>query len=181
MGARTMRIVAVAPLAVLLGAALPARAATTAELLRCQKGVHSRVASFVKFVETALSNCTYRVESCQLAQEIDGDDPTQCLASASSTCSSLSAKVPGAKSSYTGKALLMCSTVPLGDLEQYVGGLGFFGVSSVCSAGTVNDLLECIFDGAQCSAERTLFTLDPRAADALTAAGVAGAHPCVGP
>jgi hypothetical protein len=86
-----------------------ARGATTAQLLRCQKGIHSRAASFVKAVETALSNCAYKVEACQLAQEIDGDDPTSCLASATATCTSLSAKIPSYKLAYSDKALLVCS------------------------------------------------------------------------
>jgi hypothetical protein len=38
-----------------------------------------------------------------------------------------------------------------------------------------------MFDAAQCAAERTVFALDARAADALATAGVAGAHPCIGP
>ncbi len=171
-------IVAAASLAFLVAPCTTA--ATTAELVRCQKGVHGRIASFVKVVETTLSTCAYRVEACQLAQEIDGDDPTGCLASASAACGAYSAKIPGAKSSYRGKALIVC-TVPLADLEAYVGGLGFFAASGACGAASVNDLLECLFDAAQCSAEHTVFALDPRAADALATAGIAGAHPCVGP
>jgi hypothetical protein len=163
-----------------LAAALPAPAATTAELLRCQKGIHTRTASFVKLVQTGLSNCAYKVELCKLAQEIDGDDPTACLASATAACASASAKVQSYKSAYLGKALLVCNvTIP--DLEAYVGGLGFFGENASCGATNVNDLLECIFAAAQCSAERTLLALDPRAPDSLAMAGVAGAHPCVGP
>jgi hypothetical protein len=174
-----MRI-AVGLLAIALGAASPARAATTAELLRCQKGIHSRAASFVKLVETALSSCAYKVESCQLGQEIDGADPSACLASATASCTSLSARVPSYKATYSTKAQLVCG-VPLADLAPYVAGLGMSPQIGTCGASTTSDLIACIFTAAQCSAERTVFALDPRAQDALSTAGVAGAHPCVGP
>ena len=163
-----------------MGAALPARAATTADLLRCQKGIHTRVSSFVKLVQTGLGNCTYKVELCKLAQEIDGEDPTSCLAAATSYCAKASAKVPQYKSLYLGKTLVLCN-VTVADLEPYVSGLGFFGPNTTCAATSVPDLIACLFDGAQCSAERTLFTLDPRAQDSLSTVGLAGAHPCVGP
>jgi hypothetical protein len=167
--------------AVLVLALVPsAHGATTAELVRCQKGIHSRAASFVKAVETALSNCAYKVEACQLAQEIDGDDPTACLASATATCTSLSAKIPGYKLAYSDKALLVCG-IPVADVTPFVAGLGMSTNVAACSATTMNDLIACLFTAAQCSAERTVFALDPRAQDALTTAGVAGAHPCVGP
>jgi len=165
---------------VVLALAPVTHGATTAQLLRCQKGIHSRAASFVKAVETALSNCAYKVEACQLAQEIDGEDPTSCLASVTATCASLSAKIPNYKLAYSDKALLVC-TVPVADLAPFVAGLGMFTNVGTCGATTMNDLIACLFTTAQCSAERTLFALDPRAQDALTTAGVAGAHPCVGP
>jgi hypothetical protein len=176
-----MRIaVAGAFLAGVLGVAASARAATTSQLLRCQKGIHSRAASFVKAVETALSNCAYKVESCQLEQEIDGVDPTACLASASAACSKFSSKIPSYKLLYADKALLVCG-LPLGDTAPFVAGLGMFTNAGVCGATTMQELIDCFFTAAQCSAERTVFKLDPRAQDALTAAGIAGAHPCVGP
>jgi hypothetical protein len=157
-----------------------AQAASTGELLRCQKGIHSRAASFVKAVETALSNCAFKVESCQLQQEIDGDDPTSCLAAASATCGSLSAKIPNYKLVFSDKALLVCS-LPVADVAPFVAGLGMQVNLDACGAATMQDLISCIFTTAQCDAERTVFLLDPRAQDALTTAGVASAHPCVSP
>jgi hypothetical protein len=170
---------------VLVAAALcmarPASAATMAELLRCQKGIHTRAASLTKAVQTVLASCTYKIETCQLAQEIEGTDATQCLASASAACATYSAKVPAYKSSYETKALVACNVVPLADLQQWVAGLGLAAVSQGCAASTVVELVSCIFDATQCSAERTLFVLDPRAQYALATAGVAAAHPCVAP
>ncbi len=165
----------------LLGVALPASAAPLADLLRCDKAIHGRASIFAGVVQSALASCAIKIESCQLAQEIDGDDPTQCLASASAMCGAYSAKVAAYKSAAESKAASGCLTVPLGDLQQYVAGLGFFAVGTTCAASTAIDLLGCIFDGAQCASERTLFTLDPRAADALATAGIGAAHPCVGP
>ena len=157
-----------------------ARAASTPDLLRCQKGIHSRAGAFIKAVETALTNCAYKIESCQLAQEIDGDDATACLAAASAACSSLSAKLPGLKSLYADKALAACA-VSVADVAPYVAGLGMSSEIGACGAGTMHELVACVFTAAQCSAERTVFVLDARAQDALTTAGIAGAHPCVGP
>ena len=168
-------------LAALFAGALSAQAAAPAELLKCQKAIHVRALTFSKLVQTALSNCAFKVESCQLAQEIDGEDPTQCLASAAASCASYSAKIPAYKSSASSKVVLVCNTVPLDDLKQYVAGLGFAAADAGCTVSSVTDLLTCLFDGAQCTTERILFTLDPRAADALATAGVVAAHPCVGP
>ena len=177
---RTSFLFAGTLVAAAIAVAPPAHAASTSELLRCQKGIHSRAASFVKAVETALSNCAYKVETCQLTQEIDGDDPTSCLAAASATCASLSAKIPNYKLAYSDKALLVCN-LPVAEVAPFVAGLGMAPNIGSCGAATMNDLIACLFTAAQCSAERTVFALDPRAQDALTTAGVAGAHPCVGP
>jgi hypothetical protein len=168
-------------LAVALSVAGPVRAATTAELLRCQKGIHTRAAIFAKAVQTALASCTYKVESCQLALEIDGVTPTQCLAAASAACTSDSAKVTAWASSNEDKALIACGAVPLADLEAWVAGLGLAAVGQGCAASSVGDLVSCVFDATRCAAERTLFVVDPRAQDALTTAGIAAAHPCVAP
>jgi hypothetical protein len=165
----------------LLGVALPAGAATSGELLRCQKALHIRATVFAKLVQSALSSCALRVETCQLAQEIDGEDPTQCLLSASAACASYSGKIPAYKSAAGSKVVVACNVVPVGDLEQYLAGLGFSGVNAGCGATTVSELLACLFDGAQCASERTVFALDPRAGAALATAGVAAAHPCVAP
>jgi hypothetical protein len=179
--AARMRIaVAGAVLAAVLGLAPSVRAATTSQLLRCQKGIHLRAASFVKAVETALSNCAYKVETCQLEQEIDGVDPSACLASASAACSKYSSKIPFYKLLYSDKALSLCS-LPLTDVMPFVASLGMFTNVGTCGATTMQELIECIFTATQCAAERTVFKLDPRAQDALTTAGIAAAHPCVAP
>lgn len=167
--------------ALVLGTALSVQAATPAELLRCEKAIHGRATTFVKLVQTALTNCTYKVESCELAHEIDGDDPTQCLASASASCGGYSGKVPSYKAASSNKALLSCATISLADLQPWVAGLGFVAADPSCTIGSVSDLLDCLFDGAQCTAERTVFALDPRAAAALATAGIGAAHPCVAP
>lgn len=161
--------------------AQPGAAATPAALLRCQKMIHSRATTFVKLLQTALTNCTYRIESCQLAQEIDGDDATQCLAAASAACGGYSAKIPSYKAAAVAKATSACLTVSPAELQQSVGGLGFDAADPACPTGTASDLVACLFDATQCAAERTIFALDPRAADALGAAGIAGAHPCAAP
>jgi len=176
-----MRVVPRLLVAMLFAAALPAHAATPAALLRCQKAIHGRATIFAKLVQTALSNCTFKIESCQLAQEIDGSDPTQCLASASAVCAAYSSKIPAYKSSAGSKAIVACNVIPLGELQQYVAGLGFATADASCSIASVSDLLACLFEGAQCASERTLFALDPRAGDALATAGIAAAHPCVAP
>lgn len=175
----TRRWTVVAAMAI-LAAAPGARAASTPELLRCQKGIHARAESFVKLVETALSNCAYKVESCRLAQEIDGDDASACLAAATATCVGLSAKIPTYRSLYASRALAVCA-VSVADVAPWVGGLGMSANAAACGAGTMSDLVVCLFSDAQCSAERTVFALDPRAQDALATAGIAAAHPCVAP
>jgi hypothetical protein len=163
-------------------AAVTARAdaASTSELLRCQKLLHTRATSVEKTLHLRLSNCALQVETCQLAQEIDGTDPTSCLASAALGCAAASAKVLQSAQLQRAKAQAACA-VPLAELEQAVAGLGFAGVNATCASPTSPDLLACVFDAVRCAAERTLFALDPRAQDALTAAGIAAAHPCVAP
>jgi hypothetical protein len=161
--------------------ALPSHASGTGDLLRCQKGLHTRAASFEKVAQLRLTACALKVEYCQLAAEIDGDDATSCLASAAAACSSYSAKVAQYKALYREKALIVCGPLGVDELERSVGGLGFAGVNASCGATTSVDLVACVFDMLQCSAERTLFAVDPRAQDAFTTAGIAAAHSCVGP
>ena len=178
MSIRRLALIAVA-LAAIVGR--PAAGATTAELVRCQKAMHSRATTFVKLLQTALTNCTYRVESCQLAQEIDGDDPTQCLVGATASCGAYSAKIPAYKAAAVAKATSACVGIALSELQPWLGGLGFAAADPSCPVASTSDLVACAFTAAQCAAERTVFALDPRAADALGAAGIAGAHPCAAP
>ena len=161
--------------------ARPGDAATSGAMLRCQKMIHSRATTFVKLLQTALMNCTYRVESCQLAQEIDGDDATECLAAASAQCGGYAAKIPAYKAAAVAKATSACFVLSSAELGQSVGGLGFAAADPACPTANATDLVACVFDASQCAAERTIFALDPRAADALGAAGLAGAHPCAAP
>jgi hypothetical protein len=167
--------------AIVVAMAAPAPAATSGELLRCEKSLHSRASSFVKAVQNVLLACTYKIENCQLRQEIDGEDVTTCLASATAACEGYSAKVLVYRTSYQGKASVGCASIFTTDTDPYVAGLGFAGVSAACGTSTVSDLVACVFGEAQCAAERSVFQLDPRAQDALATAGIAAAHPCVAP
>jgi hypothetical protein len=176
-----MRIVIRPIVLAALVAAASVHASSSGDLLRCQKGLHTRAVSFEKVVHLRLTACALKVEYCQLAAEIDGDDSTACLASASSACGAYSGKVAQYKSLYRQKVVSVCGPVALGELEQSVAGLGLADANASCGATTSVDLVECVFDALQCSAERTLFAVDPRAQDAFTAAGIAAAHPCVAP
>lgn len=166
--------------ALLVVVAMPAFAGTSG-LLRCQKILDVRAAVFSKLTQTALSNCATRVVACQLAQELDAEDPTQCLAAATASCATYSAKISSGRSAAQGKAIAACNVVPLADLQPWIGGLGLAGPNAACGASTVIDLIDCLFDGAQCAAERIVWAFDPRAGDALATAGIAASHPCVGP
>jgi hypothetical protein len=168
-------------LAGVVATAVPSRASGGGDVLRCQKALHLRAASFERIVQLRLMACALKVESCQLAAEIDGDDPTACLASAATACGVLSSKVAQYKALYREKAMTGCGLLGVDELERSIGGLGFAAVNASCGATTSVDLVSCVFDELQCSAERTLFALDPRAQDAFTAAGIAAAHPCVAP
>ena len=176
---RTRSVVVV--LAALVGLARPSAAATSAELVRCAKGAETRAASFAKSVEQIVLDCAVRVERCTLGQEIDGDDPTACLAAASTSCTVGSTKLATLKTLTRARMLGSCGGVPLADLNAYTAGLAFAPVSAACGATTVDGLIACLVDDTQCGAERFVFTLDPRAQAALTTAGVAGAHPCIAP
>ena len=175
------RRLALIALALATMVARPGAAATSGAMLRCQKTIHSRAATFVKLLQTALTNCTYRVENCQLAQEIDGDDPTQCLAAASAACAGYAAKIPAFKASAVAKATSACLALSVAELQQSAGGLGFGAADPACPTGSPSDLVACVFEATQCAAERTVFALDPRAGDALGVAGLAGSYPCAAP
>lgn len=174
--ARPILVTAVLALAASAGAATP-----SSDLLKCQKTIHARVRSFVNTTQTALLTCARKVEECKLAEEIDAVPAATCLSSASTSCDASSAKIATLEGVFAGRANVACGLIPLADLNEFVGGLGFFNVSDACSAATASDLVTCLFADARCAAERTVFRLDPRAQDSLTAGGIAGAHPCVAP
>jgi hypothetical protein len=171
----------VAIVGIVLGLCTPSAGAGTAELMHCQKSIHSRTTTFVKQVQALLLNCALKVESCKLVAEIDGTDESSCLTAASTACAAYQAKLTSYKTSYEGKAAFGCVTLFLPDLDAYVAGLGFFHVDAGCGAATIPDLVGCIFDQARCAAERSVFRLDPRAQDSLATAGIAASHPCVAP
>jgi hypothetical protein len=166
---------------VLATTAVPVLAASTAELLRCQTALHGAGRTFTKNAQTLLTNCALKVETCLFRQELDGADPTACLAAVQATCQTYSAKILASALAYRNKSIKICAPVPLGDAEAYVAGLGFFHESAACGATDPTELVGCVFDRAQCAAERLVFVMDPRAQAALTAAGVAASHPCVAP
>lgn len=158
-----------------------ASAATSKELLNCQKQLESQVRTFTNLIYLRLFGCAQKVVECKLADEIDAVDPTTCLARAAKLCSVAPAKVDDTQANKVGRVVQRCGLIPLAEIEQYVEGLGFFNVSASCAAASVTDLVNCVFADARCSTERQLFLIDPRAQDSLTTAGVAGSFPCVGP
>jgi hypothetical protein len=179
---RTRRFTFLATLLVLGAAAGTAgAAASSGDLLNCQKQFESQVYSFTNVVHQKLYGCAESVAECKLAQEIDSVDPKTCLARAATSCGATPAKISGQLAARKAKVEQRCGLIALADLEQYDGGLGFFNVVSACSAGSVNDLVDCVFASAQCAAEHELFRLDPRSQDSLTTAGIAGSFPCTGP
>lgn len=167
--------------ALVLQTGSPASAATSTELLSCQKQLESQVRSFTNVMYLRLYGCAQKVVECKLAQEIDGIDPTTCLARAAKPCGAAPTKVADAQASKIGRVVQRCGLIPLAEIEQYVEGLGFFNVADGCAAGSVTELVSCVFADARCSTERQLFRIDPRAQDSLATAGVAGSFPCVGP
>lgn len=165
----------------LTGASTAFGAATSKELLDCQKQLESQVRAFSNVVQTGVAGCAQKVVECALADEIDMVDPTACVAKATASCAGVPAKVADQTSKRQLKVLAKCGLVSLADLEQYTAGLGFYNVVTACGAADVNALVDCVFDSAQCSAEREIFELDPRAQQSLTTAGIAASFPCVAP
>lgn len=175
-----LRVAALAA-ALVLQIGSPASAATSKELLNCQKQLESQVRSFTNVMYLRLYGCAQKIVECKLAQEIDAVDPTACLARAATQCGAAPAKVADAQATKSARVVQRCGLIPLAELEQYVEGLGFFNVSAACSAASVTDLVSCVFADARCATERELFLIDPRAQDSLSSAGVAGSFPCVAP
>ena len=165
----------------LAGASSALGAATSKELLDCQKQLESQLRGFSNIVQTGVSNCAQKVVECALADEIDNVDPTACVAKATASCAGVPGKVAEQSSKRQLKVLAKCGLVALADLEQYSAGLGFYNVVNTCGAADVNALVDCVFDDGQCAAEREIFHLDPRAQQSLNTAGVAASFPCVAP
>jgi hypothetical protein len=173
--------IALAALAAL--AVTPASAATSKELLNCQKTIESQVRGFASTAIAKISTCTDKIVQCKLAAEIDAADPTACLAAASSNCSGVPAKVADQQSKRVANIVKKCGLIPLGELEAFVAGLGFFNVVSACGSATASQLAACVVADARCNLERAIFRLDPRAQDSLSdpAINLAGSFSCVAP
>lgn len=178
---KNLRRLAFTMVIALTGASTALGAATSKELLDCQKQFESQLRGFSNVVQTGVSNCAQKVVECALADEIDAVDPTACVAKATASCSGVPAKVTDQSGKRRLKVLAKCGLVPLAELEQYTAGLGFFNVATACGAADASDLIDCVFASAQCSAEREIFGLDPRAQQSLTTAGIAPSFPCVAP
>ena len=122
----------------LTGASTAFGAATSKELLDCQKQLESQVRAFSNVVQTGLAGCAQKVVECALADEIDMVDPTACVAKATASCAGVPAKVADQTSKRQLKVLAKCGLVSLADLEQYTAGLGFYNASS---GGTMTRVL----------------------------------------
>jgi hypothetical protein len=161
------------------------------DLLNCQKALENRGQFIAKQVGTKVHGCADKVACCKLAQEIDLVDPTACLASAGNSCSRVASQLTQQQDKTRVKMLKKCGLIPLGDLEQFIQGLGFVNGPSECAAlptppGPVivtdaSTLIDCLIKTTRCSAEKEVFVRDPRAQDSLTAVGVASSFPCVAP
>jgi hypothetical protein len=180
---RTLALAALFPVAA-------AQAATSSDLLNCQKAIESQVRGFTNFAIARISNCTEKIVECKLAQEIDTVDPTACLASASAACSTVPMKVDDQKNARADKIVLKCGLIPFADLKPFVAGLGFFNLANDCGATDADGLADCILDAGLCAAssdgargslERAIFRLDPRAEKSLTALSLNDDFPCVAP
>lgn len=178
---KNVRRLALTATLVLAGASTALGAATSKQLLDCQKQLESQIRGFSNVVQTGVAGCAQKIVECALADEIDAVDPTACVAKATASCAGVPAKVSDQSSKRQPKVLAKCGLVPLAEIEQYAAGLGFFNVVAACGAADINALVDCVFDSAQCSAEREIFQLDPRAQQSLTTAGIAASFPCVAP
>lgn len=169
-----------------LALAGPARAFTpSADLLKCQRSLESKVRAVATTLHRVVGDCTLKAVNCKLAEEVDAVPAGPCLTAVADRCADpttgAAAKVTKTEDRGKTSALNSCGLIPLADLDEFIGGLGFFNVSAACSAASASDLIDCLFDDGRCSAERMLFRLDPRAEDSLTAIGLAASFPCVAP
>jgi len=176
----SMHIV-VAALVALAAAARPSAAATASELLGCQKAMVSGARGVANAELAGLFKCSDKVVRCKLTQELDGIDPTACLASAATACAKVPPAIAAKETKAVQKASDVCGIVALAELEQYVAGLGYFQVAADCGAASASDLATCVLAASRCTAQRQVFRTDPRAQDSLTTAGVAASFPCVAP
>jgi len=175
--------IAVLGLALVLGLTGAATAVTpSADLLRCQKKIEVHARAYAKFVAKKISGCTEKVDACNLANDIDAVDPTACINAATPTCSAVDATILANRTRRKASIDITCGPIPFGDVQPYLGSLGFVNVvASTCMVASTTGLTDCLLDTTRCSAESEVFRRDPRAQEALMAAGVAGSFPCVAP
>jgi hypothetical protein len=169
----------------LIATSAPRATAVTpsSDLLACQKQLERQLRGYAKFAANKIHSCAERVARCKLADEIDSEDPVECLAAATSACAAVPGLVSEARAKRRANIVKKCGLVPFTDMTEFVAGLGFFNVAAQCvpAASTVDDLVDCVLDAARCSTERQVFIRDPRAQDSLTTANVAASFPCVAP
>lgn len=183
------------PIAVFVAlAAAPATttaAATSTDLLRCQKEF-TKIGRLVStLVAKSVHKCTEKAVRCNLAFEIDAESPTECLTAATTSCSGVPTKVAEKIAGIRTKALTKCGLIPTADVLAYIAGLGFDNVATECASlpppltpitvSSVPDLVDCVLAIARCIAEREVFLRDPRAQDSLMAIGMGASFPCVAP
>jgi hypothetical protein len=128
-----------------------------------------------------LERCVIHVLDCNLRAEIDGEDPMVCLPHIPVWCHDLDTYVAAQETLRRTYATNACAVIDANDLTQLTNGLGYGALVQECAAATVADLMTCIFSRLRCTAERQVFRIDPRSADALSTAGFGGAFPCLGP
>lgn len=176
-----VRIAFAALAAVVLSAPVASAVTPSANLLRCHKKVGKKAKVLAKLTIKKIQSCTEKIDACKLADEIDMVNPTSCLAAAAPTCTAVDATLDAKRTAFKTAVDNVCSTIPLADLEPFLGSVGYINVAADCAAGTTTALTDCLLDSARCNGEGEVFRGDPRAADALTTAGVAANFPCVGP
>lgn len=165
-----------------IASAGPADAVTSLDKVRaCQRRVYLHTRDIARYVASRVERCTLRIEYCKLRNEIDGDDLALCLERAQSYCDDIDLLVSTRQTTREASAAAACSLIDARELTQLTEGLGFGALMQECPATTVPDLMACLFSRARCRAERQVFRIDPRSADALATAGIAASFPCVGP
>jgi hypothetical protein len=175
--------IAVLCFAGVLGLAGAASAATpSADLLRCQKKLEVHARAYAKYVAKKIGVCTEKVDACNLANDIDAIDPTACINAAAPICSAVDATIVANRTRRKTSIDIACAPIPFADVQPYLGSLGFVNVvASTCMVASTTALTDCLLDTTRCTAESEVFRRDPRAQEALTAAGVAASFPCVAP
>ncbi len=175
-------------LVALLGA-LPALAFgsdTTKGLLDCQKSLDKEAAKLVKARTKYLSKCVSGLLECQLATEVDGAPIDPCRSVATAACNGLFEQASDAGVRFNAKVALKCGVTDLGFRSRR--GLGFRDDTDACAALTPPAFVDstahglgCAIAAANCAADDRVETIEPRAYELLSAAGLTSSAPCVDP